>query len=135
MNLWNPFRERKKNTPRVWAIDPNDPYIIRESGDDPHTVCGCYRKEDARLILRLLPLLSSQEEHYRIAVGRAEILQSQRNALLNAIEIAGFRLNLANRGLTLEIVPSDGVPDGGNSVILQKLPLLIKRPHWWEREK
>jgi hypothetical protein len=53
--------------------------------------------------------------------ARVNVLTSQRNALLNAIEIAGFRLSLRS-GVTLEIVPEDGGADGRNFAILRELP-------------
>ncbi len=62
------------------------------------------------------------ESELDAAHDRIEVLTRQRNALLNAIEIAGFRL-VTNNGLTLEIAPDDGGKDGRNFVILNTLPV------------
>jgi hypothetical protein len=106
---------------RVWGRNPKDPKTIVESGTDPHTVCRCERSEDAARILKILGDLLKLQEFANTADDKIAILTSQRNALLNAVEIAGFRLSLRS-GVTLEIVPDDGGPDGRNFVILRNLP-------------
>lgn len=106
---------------RIWERDRNDERIINEKGTEPHRLCVCDRAEDADRILFVLKSFLEIEAKQNEVSDRIALLTSQRNALLNAIEIAGYRLAI-NNGVTLEIVPQDGTtPDGENFVILKNL--------------